>query len=32
VNMHDFFQIFSQSLNLTLGRMSHGDMQKVHVT
>jgi hypothetical protein len=25
--MHDFFQIFSQSLNLALDRMSHGDMQ-----
>ena len=26
--MHDFFKIFSQCLNLDLGRMSHG----VHVT
>ena len=32
VNMHDFFQIFSQCLNLNLGRMSPCDMQKVHVT
>jgi hypothetical protein len=32
VNMYDFFQIFSQSLNLALGRMSQGDMKKVHVT
>lgn len=27
VNMHDFFQIFSQCLNLNLGLKAHGDVQ-----
>jgi hypothetical protein len=31
-NMHDFLQIFLQCLNLDFGCMSHGDMQKLHVT
>ena len=28
VNMHDFFQIFLQCLNLNSGRKAHGDMQR----